>query len=117
MEAQLLSMELNIRYLRSLGDSERVRAACVTYLQNWLPSFYPERPDLVERAGELARNLGGALNQPRLSWKYSWIQKSFGWSAAKLSQVYYNELKTSITRHWDKALFRIAGESEYSLIR
>jgi glycosyltransferase involved in cell wall biosynthesis len=117
MEAQLLSMELNIRYLRSLGDSERVRAACVTYLQNWLPSFYPERPDLVERAGELARSLGGALNQPRLSWKYAWIQKAFGWSAAKLSQVYYNEFKTSITRRWDKALYRIAGESEYSLIR
>ena len=25
----------------------RVRAACVNYMQNWLISFYPQRPDLV----------------------------------------------------------------------
>jgi len=39
MEAQFISMELHIGYLRSLENSERVRAACVTYLQNWLPNF------------------------------------------------------------------------------
>ncbi len=37
MEAQMCSMQLHIRYLRSLEDSQRVREACVTYLQNWLP--------------------------------------------------------------------------------
>src|SRR5437016_1474407 len=46
MEAQFVSMQLHIGYLRSLEDSERVRAACVTYLQNWLPNFYPERLDI-----------------------------------------------------------------------
>src|SRR5438876_3952961 len=45
--AQLVSMQLHIRYLRSLEDSDRVRAACVNYLQTWLPEFHPERPDLV----------------------------------------------------------------------
>ena len=109
MEAQLASMELNIQYLRSLDDSPRVRAACRTYLYNWLIHFYPQRPDLVARAQQLARSLGEDLPLPELSWKYRWIQKTLGWSAAKTSQVYYNQVKTRLMRNWDKALFRLAG--------
>src|SRR6516162_8697443 len=44
-DAQLLSMQLHVKYIRSLEDSERVRAACLNYLQTWLINFYPERPD------------------------------------------------------------------------
>jgi len=36
MEAQFVGMKLQIGYLRSREDSERVRAACVTYLQTSL---------------------------------------------------------------------------------
>jgi glycosyltransferase involved in cell wall biosynthesis len=107
MEAQLHSMELNIRYLRSVADSPRVRAACVTYLSNWLPSFYPERPDLVERAQRLAASLGGELSSPRLPWKYAWIQKLFGWPVAKQCQVRYNQCKASVIRGWDRMLHRL----------
>src|SRR5262249_44882468 len=80
MEALFLSMKLHIGYLRSLEESERVRAACVRYLQNWVPSFYPDRLDLVEEAEQFAATLGGRLEvPPGLSWKYAWIQKCFGW--------------------------------------
>lgn len=109
MEAQLRSMELNIGYLRSLEDSPRVRAACVTYLRNWLPNFHPERPDLVERARKMAEALGGELPPPRLSWKYAWIQRLFGWPAAKLAQVYYNQIKSSVASHADRLLWRLEG--------
>jgi hypothetical protein len=34
-DSLLLSMQLHVKYIRSLEDSERVRAACLTYLQNW----------------------------------------------------------------------------------
>ena len=54
-------MRLHVNYLRSLEDSDRTRAACCTYLQNWLIHFYPERPDIVEDLQELARSLGGQL--------------------------------------------------------
>ena len=57
-------MELHIGYLRSLEDSERVRAACVQFLQNWLLVFHPEMPHIVERAQALARSLGGELVRP-----------------------------------------------------
>jgi len=107
MEAQFVSMQLHIRYLRSLEESERVRAACVKYLQNWLLNFYPERLDIVQRADELARALGGQLQvPPLLSWKYRWIQRSFGWSLAKRAQVFLPSYRWSLTRSWDKFLSR-----------
>ena len=38
-DAMLLSMKLHIQYLRSLEESERVRKACLTYMQNWYRQF------------------------------------------------------------------------------
>ncbi len=103
-EAQWLSMELHIRYLRSLEDTPRVRAACVNYLQNWMGFFYPERRDIYERARTLARDLGGELEVPRLSWKYSGIQALFGWKLARRAQVFLPRARWSVYRSWDKFL-------------
>jgi len=100
-------MQMHIGYLRSLEDSERTRAACVTYLQNWLGHFYPGRPDIVEQARAMARELGGQLNTPRLSWKYSWIDALFGKLIAKRAQILLRRIRWSVVRSWDKALFRI----------
>jgi glycosyltransferase involved in cell wall biosynthesis len=107
MKAQFMSMQLHIKYIQSLEDSERVRATCVKYLQTWLPNFYPERPDIVKQVQQLAAALGGKLAVPRLSWKYAWIKAIFGWTAAKQTQLYYNQLKTSLIRSWDKTLFQL----------
>jgi hypothetical protein len=83
IEAHLLGMQLQIGYLRSLEDSERVRAACLNHLQTWFIQFYPERIALVKQLEQLAATLGGRLTVPRLSWKYIWIQKLFGWMVTK----------------------------------
>ncbi|SRR5713226_4189338 len=107
--AQWCSMELHIRYIRSLEDSQRVRDACVRYLQNWLSVFYPERPDLVKQAEEMAVSLGGKLQPPALSWKYSWIAALFGRQQAKRAQVLLPRIKWSLIRRWDRALFQIEG--------
>jgi glycosyltransferase involved in cell wall biosynthesis len=104
MEAQLLAMKLQIEYLRAREDSDRVRAACVTCLQDWLPSFYPNRPDLVQEAQQLAANLGGRLSLPKASRKFAWIEKLFGFAAAKHTQLYYNQGKCSVLRTWDKMM-------------
>jgi len=97
-------MQLHIGYLRSLENSERVRAACIMQLQHELPSFYPDRLDLVKQAEHLAASLGGRLELPRLSWKYAWIQKGFGWPLAKRAQILLPRCKWSMIRSWDKAL-------------
>ena len=114
-EALFLSMELHIRYLRSMEDSERVRSACLAFLQRWLIYFYPERELLVEQAQELAAELGGNLEIPRLAWKYACIQKLCGWTTAKRTQMELNKLKFSFLRTLDEGLFRFktAGKGSF----
>ena len=110
-DSLLLTMKLHIQYLRSLEDSERVRKACLAYIQTWCCNFYPERPDLMQEARQLADNLGGRLEIPRLSWKYLWIQKLFGFAVAKRASQRWNHYKSSVMRSWDKALFRLEGRN------
>jgi hypothetical protein len=114
MEALFLAMQLHIAYIRSLEDSARVRAACVQYLQDWLINFYPERPDLVKQAQQLAAALGGRLEPPHLSWKYVWIQKSVGWPLAKRALMLTPRCKWSVIRAWDRALSRFESSDRGS---
>jgi glycosyltransferase involved in cell wall biosynthesis len=105
MESLFLSIRLQIGYLRTREDSDRVRAACVTCLQTWLRNFYPNRPDLVHEAQQLAISLGRRLSLPKASWKYAWIEKLFGYAAAKHAQLYYNRAKCSVLRVWDRMMY------------
>jgi glycosyltransferase involved in cell wall biosynthesis len=110
-DAQWISMQLHIHYIRSLEDSERVRAACERYLQTWMVYFYPERKDLFRQAEQLARDLGGELHIPPLSWKYNWINALFGSYAAKRAQITLPRLRWSAACAWDRLLFRITHQS------
>jgi glycosyltransferase involved in cell wall biosynthesis len=111
MEAQFLGMKLQIGYLRGREDSDRVRAAFVTYLQTLLRDFYPERPDIVQEAQQLAASLGGRLSLPKASWKYAWIERLFGFPAAKHAQLYYNQVKSSVLRAWDRMMYSFEHNS------
>src|SRR6266700_2516959 len=73
----LLSMKLHIQYLYH--------------------NLYPERPDLMQEAEQLAGMLGGRLQPPKLSWKYLWIQKLFGFAVAKQVRNRWNKYKSSVT--------------------
>jgi glycosyltransferase involved in cell wall biosynthesis len=105
--AMLLSMKLHVQYLRSLEESERVRKACLTYMQNWLDQFYPERPDIVAELQTAAAQLGGRLETPRLRWKYAWMEPILGFRAAKQAQMVLPQLKASLVRRWDKTMYRL----------
>ena len=105
-ESLLRSMELHIQRLRSLEESERVRRACLSYLQTWYPNFYPDRPDLVAELQVMAAQLGGQLEPQRLRWKYAWMRPILGWRAANKVQNVLPQLKTSWLRHWDKTLYK-----------
>jgi glycosyltransferase involved in cell wall biosynthesis len=106
-DALLLSMKLHIQYLRSLEESERVRKACLTYLQTWYPNFYPDRPDIVAALQRMAAQLQGHLEAPRLRWKYAWMKPILGLKAAKRAQMVLPQVKASLTRHWDKAMYKL----------
>jgi glycosyltransferase involved in cell wall biosynthesis len=111
LEAHLLSMRLQIGYLRAVADSAEVRAAILSYLQTWFHHFYPERPDLVREMRELAASVGGELQVPSLGWKYAWIGTLFGRTAAKRVKLNYNVGKTFIKRSVDKTLYSLAREA------
>jgi hypothetical protein len=81
--ALLLSLKLHLKYLRSHEESERVQTACMTYLQAGITILIQTGRDMVAEMRDLARQLGGSLEVPRLPWKYAWIPPSFGWPAAK----------------------------------
>jgi glycosyltransferase involved in cell wall biosynthesis len=106
-DSLLRSLKLHIQYLRSLEDSERVRKACLVYLQTWYLNFYPERPDSVAELQSLAAQLQGHLEEPRLRGKYAWMKPVFGWQAAKWAQTALPQLKASCMRHCDKAMYRL----------
>lgn len=104
-DSLLRSMQLHIQYLRSLEDSERVRTACVKYMQAWYPNFCPDRPDIMTELQSMARALGGELQIPELRWRYAWIRSIFGWKMAKRLQNNISEGKSSLLRSWDKVMF------------
>jgi glycosyltransferase involved in cell wall biosynthesis len=106
-DSLLLSMKLHIQYLRSVEESERVRKACLNYLQTWYGVFYPERSDLVAEIQLLAADLKGSLQEPRLRWKYAWMKPLFGWKAAKWAQQALPQLKASCIRKFDRAMYRM----------
>jgi glycosyltransferase involved in cell wall biosynthesis len=110
--ALLLSMQLHVKYLQSLEDSERVRAACMTYMQTWVLNFYPERPDLVGELEKLAATMGRRLEVPRLRWKYAWIKPLFGWGLAKRAQLTLPMLKESFKRSWDRTMYNLEIASQ-----
>lgn len=108
-KAQWHSMKLHMNYLLSLENSPRTRAACVQYMQDWSVSFRSEAPELIEEMRQQAAQLGGKMETPRFSWKYSWIERLFGTQAARRSEVFLQRWKGSLYRYWDKTLFRLAG--------
>jgi glycosyltransferase involved in cell wall biosynthesis len=113
-DALLISMKLHIQYLRSLEESERVRKACLAYLQTKCIDFFPERPDIVAELHGLATQLQGRLEEPRLNWKYAWMKPMFGWKAAKWAMMVLPGHKTSLVRHWDKAMYRLEARDSRS---
>jgi glycosyltransferase involved in cell wall biosynthesis len=110
-DSLFVSMKLHVQYLRSLEESKRVREACVTYLQNWYPSFYPDRPDIVAEVHALAAELGGQVEKPRFQWKYAWMKPVFGWGAAKWAQMVLPQFKNSCIRRCDKVMYRLETRS------
>src|SRR6267154_872455 len=103
----LRSMQLHIQYIRSLEDTERVRKACLTYMQNWFGSFYPDQPELAEELQAIAAELQGHLEIPKFRRKYAWMEPVFGRQSANWAQTAMPELNMRLKRKWDKTMFEL----------
>lgn len=102
LESLFLSLKLCYGYLLLREDSERTRAAALGHLQNCLLFFYPEEKEILARADDLARELGGTLAVPRLSRKYLLVRKLFGWNRAKRVALAVPKLKKRAFATYDR---------------
>ena len=73
-------------------------------MKRLIDSPYPELPDVVAVLHAQAAQVGGALEMPRLSLKYAWMEPKFGWKVAKSAQIVLPQVKASMVRSSDKAM-------------
>jgi glycosyltransferase involved in cell wall biosynthesis len=99
-----------ISRIRFLEDNERTRSASLIILQRWFKYYYPEYPDLVEKAMSLAKELGGILHPPVLGGKYDLLKKLLGWKAAKYARRVMPMIRVFLWKNWDKLLSKINND-------
>jgi len=102
LNALFASKARSIQSLLSLEDSSRTRAAGVQLLQHWYQMFYPESEHIVEQAQRLAEQLGGTLQQPRLTWQYRPVEWLWGYPSAVTLSRDLPLMKARLVRDWDK---------------
>jgi glycosyltransferase involved in cell wall biosynthesis len=100
-----------IGHLRAIEDSSRTRAACVQLLQDWLPEFYPHRADIVTQARDLAHELGGQLQTPKVRGKYRPIEWIFGYPAAVAAMRVLPRVRDQAACKWDECVSRFTSSS------
>ena len=103
-DSLLRSIKLHIQYLRSLEESERVRKACLTYLQNAYVDFYPQRPDIIEELERMAAALQGRVELPPLRRKYAWLKPLLGYTATSRVQTSLPLFRSFLENRWDRGM-------------
>ncbi len=103
--SQFSSMEKQIERFLELRNDAQSRAACVNYLQRWMIHFYPEYPEIVNRATALAESFGGRLTEPEMRAKYRALKAIFGWKIAKRIAVLLPNIRARIACSVDKFFF------------
>jgi glycosyltransferase involved in cell wall biosynthesis len=106
-DSLLRSIKVHIDCLTSLEKSERVRLACLAYLQSKYIDFHPERPDLIAELQNLANKFQGKLEPLGFDSKYALVERMLGWNAAKAAQGKWLDIKDSAFRTWDKMIFKL----------
>lgn len=104
LQSLLLSLKLCYGYLLLLENSDRTRTAVLEHLQHCVIFFYPDEKELLERADELAKELGGTLTVPKLSAKYAFVAKVFGWNVGKKLVLTVPKLKKRTASSYDKLM-------------
>jgi peptidoglycan/xylan/chitin deacetylase (PgdA/CDA1 family) len=111
VRALWLSMQLQMRYLRSLEDSERTRQACITFMRTSMLYFWPGWPDIVAQAEDMANEMGDHLQVPRMSWKYEWIRSLFGLRVAKIIQRFLLNVRWTLAKLREQMMSGLEDET------
>jgi hypothetical protein len=64
----------------------------------------------LEKAKNLARDLGGDLLPPKESLKFSLVRKVFGWKIAKYVKNFTWRAETLACKNWDRFLYLLTNK-------
>lgn len=107
LNSLMASFTKQIGYLRSLADDARARAACVKLLQDTLVWFYfNEKWNLVDQAMQMAAELGGQLEIPADSRKYSLVERLLGRRFTRRGRALAHTVRARLVVGCDKWLSR-----------
>src|SRR2546426_361681 len=67
------------------------------------------RSEMVNKARDLARSLGGDLLPPKENLKFLLVRKVFGWKRGKKIMVTLRKRKLAMAVKWDEMLYRVNG--------
>lgn len=100
-----LATTLSIEHLRRIEDSAETRAACLSFLQTRLCYLYPLDAETRRAAECLAKELGGALGDPKMSTRFQYLAGALGWRRAMALKLGMWRAEMQIS----KGLDRVAG--------
>ena len=105
IKAHWLSMQLQINYVRSLGDDKRARDVCRQFLRNSVMYFYPEKTEILREMRELGAEFGGTVCRPVLPWNHAAIAAILGDRESKIFRRFLRRIKWRAFRAFDYLLF------------
>lgn len=86
VESALLSLTLGTGHLLAVDDGPRARAACANLFQDFAYTYYPEHPDLRDRALRRVRELGGSALAPDGPPGFRALRRLIGWRLARRAE-------------------------------
>ena len=98
MESAFLTTESGCRHLLLRESSDRIRRICADRWQQWLYLFFPEYPDLAERAEKEIASLGGSSLPMQGGRVLRCLLPILGWKRVRRLQV------ASRSRGWNAIL-------------
>ncbi|MBC7879714.1 MAG: glycosyltransferase family 2 protein [Anaerolineae bacterium] len=83
IESALRSLELCMEEILKTESSDRTRSACAAGFQSIIYTFYPDYSEILAKAEERVRALGGSKLKPFAGHRYQLLCKLVGWKMAK----------------------------------
>ena len=86
IESALLSLLVGTEHLLKAEDSPRTRQASANVLQDFVYAYYPDHPDLLDRARQRVEELGGSSLSPSGPPGFHQLRRVTGWRLARRVQ-------------------------------
>lgn len=96
VESAYKSLINGTSHLLAAMQGDEARMSCANMLQDFVYTYYPEHPDLVEDIQRRIDSLGGSSLRPHGSNRYNAIARVLGWRLTKRLQRAYQKCVKSI---------------------